>query len=213
MASDLYCSRADVLKRLPMGSIPSPSSVLASSLAGTDVLTADGHGLETDDEVSVRAIEDGTLSAPFVAGTTYYAIRLSHSTFQLAATAGGAAIDITTDGVEMRVIREPSFDDDIEFYSRWADGIIPHLVPLESPIHPIVRGCVADLAAKRVLNGSGQDSATINAAELAAKAILERYGKGIPLRGAAITGPANLAVTATLTTSSDPRGWGSGTLP
>jgi hypothetical protein len=209
MASDLYCARADVGRRLPLGSLPSSSGLLASSVASTDVLTYDGHGLETDDQVTVRAIEGGTLSAPLVAGTVYYAIRLSNSTFRLAATAGGAAIDITSNGVWMLVTREPSYDETIEFYSRWVDGFFPaHLVPFEAPVPALVKGLVADLSAKRLLNIAGQDSAVVAAAELAAKAQLERYvANAIPLRDATATAPSNLAITSTLGSTNDSRGW------
>ena len=124
MAQDLYCSRGDVTARLPPGTVVSPAGILASCLASTDVLTYDGHGLETDDEVTVRAASAGTLSAPLAAGTTYYAIRLSNAAFKLAATAGGAALNITSDGVEMIVAREPKFDDTIEFVSRWAETFL-----------------------------------------------------------------------------------------
>lgn len=212
MATDLYCSRADVTARLPPGTVVSPAGILASCLASTDVLTYDGHGLETDDEVTVRAASAGTLSAPLVAGTVYYAIRLSNAAFKLAASAGGAAINITSDGVEMIVTREPKFDDVIEFVSRWADTFLPaHVVPLTAPIHPLVRGVVADVSAKRILNANGQDSAAVTAAELAGKAILERFAAGMPLRGGTAQTPSNLAITATSVSSgSDPRGWGSG---
>lgn len=213
MASDLYCSRGDVTARLPPGSVVSPAGMVASCLASTDVLTYDGHGLGTDDEVTVRAAEvGGTLSAPLVAGTVYYAIRLSNAEFKLAATAGGAAINLTSNGVEMTVIREPKFDDVIEFCSRLADTSLPaHLVPLTAPIHPLVRGCVADMAAKRVLNANGQNSEAVKATDLEAKAILERFAAGMPLRGGTAQTPTNLAVTATSVSSgSDPRGWGSG---
>lgn len=212
MAENLYCSRGDVTARLPPGAVVSPTGILASCLASSDVLTYDGHGLETDTQVTVRAASAGTLSAPLAEGTTYYAIRLTNATFKLAATAGGAAINITSNGVEMFVTREPNFDDVIEFVSRWAEGFFPaHLVPFTAPIHPLVRGVVADVSAKRILNANGQDSAAVNAAELAGKAILERYAAGMPLRGAAVTAPANLAITATSVSSgSDPRGWGSG---
>lgn len=212
MATDLYCSRADVTARLPPGTVVSPAGMLASCLASTDVLTYDGHGLETDDEVTVRAASAGTLSAPLVAGTVYYAIRLTNSTFKLAASAGGAALNITSDGVEMVVTREPKFDDVIEFVSRWADTFLPaHVVPLTAPIHPLVRGVVADVSAKRILNANGQDSAAVTAAELAGKAILERFAAGMPLRGGTAQTPSNLAITATSVSSgSDPRGWGSG---
>lgn len=197
MASDLYCFRSDVTKRIPPGSISSPAGIVFSSVASTDVITFDGHGLETDAPVTVRAVDGGVLSAPLVADTIYFAIRLSHSKFKLAATAGGAAINLTSDGVSMVVTREPDFDEAIEFVSRWADGILPaHAVPLTAPIHPLVRGVVADVAAKRVQNADGKSSAIVDAAELAGKAILERYGAGIPLRGAPVTEPTNLAVSA-----------------
>jgi len=212
VATDLYCSRGDVTARLPPGTVVSPAGMLASCLASTDVLTYDGHGLETDDEVTVRAASAGTLSAPLVAGTVYYAIRLTNSTFKLAASAGGAALNITSDGVEMIVTREPKFDDVIEFCSRWADTFLPaHAVPLTAPIHPLVRGVVADVSAKRVLNANGQDSAAVTAAELAGKAILERFAAGMPLRGGTAQVPSNLAITATSVSSGgDPRGFGSG---
>ena len=212
MAADLYCSRGDVTARLPPGAVVSPAGILASCLASTDVLTYDGHGLETDDEVTVRAASAGTLSAPLAAGTVYYAIRLSNAEFKLAATAGGSAINITSNGVEMTVIREPKFDDVIEFCSRLADTSLPaHLVPLTAPIPPLVRGCVADMAAKRVLNANGQNSEAVKATDLEAKAILERFAAGMPLRGGTAQTPANLAITATSVSSgADPRGWGSG---
>lgn len=212
MTADLYCTRGDVTARLPPGAVVSPAGMLASCLASTDTLTYDGHGLETDDEVTVRAADGGTLSAPLAAGTVYYAIRLTNATFKLAATAGGAALNITSNGVEMSVTREPKFSETIEFVSRWADTFLPaHVVPLTAPIHPLVRGVVADVSAKRMLNANGQDSAAVNAAELAGKAILERFAGGMPLRGGTAQTPANLAITATSVSSgSDPRGWGSG---
>ena len=89
------------------------------------------------------------------------------------------------------------FDDVIEFYSRWADGLLPaHAVPLAAPIHATVRGVVADCSAKRLLNIDGKSSEVVNQAELAGKAILERYAAGIPLRGATTTVRANLSVNS-----------------
>ncbi len=192
----------------------STSGLVASALASTNAITYDGHGFETDAEVTVRAVEGGTLSAPLVAGTVYYAIRVSNSAFKLAATAGGAEINLTSDAVSVVVVRDPDYDEIIEFYSRWADAFFPaHVVPFTAPVPVIVRGIVADLAAKRLLNIAGQDSAVLATAELAAKAQLERYSaNGIPVRDATATGRANLAVTASLS-SSDPRGWGTITIP
>lgn len=215
MASDLYCSRADVHRWLPAGEITGWSRLSASAKASSDAIELDGHGLETDDEVTVRAVEGSTLPSPLVEGTTYFAIRVSASRFKLAASAGTAAIDLTTDGVEIVVMKEPPYDAVIEAYSRWADTFLPaHAVPLETPLDDkfaLVRMLVAKLSAKALLNLDGKSSEIVNAEELAAKAQLERFAKGLPVRGDTGT-RTNLAVSSTLTTS-DPRGWGSGSLP
>lgn len=214
MAADLYCSRRDVNRWLPAGEITGSSRVAASALATSDAITLDGHGLETDDPVTVRAAEGGSLPSPLVEGTVYYAIRVTNGSFKLATTAGGAAIDLAGDGVDVIVMREPPYDDVIEFYSRWADAFLPaHLVPLQAPIHPTVKGIVAELSAKKLLNLDGKTSEAVNAAEIAAKAMLERFAIGLPLRGAAATARTNLAISSSLASSSDPRGWGSGSLP
>lgn len=214
MTANLYCERSDVTRRLPLGAIASSSGIAAETSTGADTITYDGHGLETGDAVTVRAIANGSLPAPLVDGATYFALRVSNALFQLSTTPGGAAIDLTTVAVSMTVAREPAFEELIEFYSRWADTCLPaHLVPLELPIHPLVKGLVAELAAKRIMNIGGQESAVMTAAEVAAKAQLDRFAAGLPLRGAFITAPSNLAVTGS-NVGSDPRGWGcSGRLP
>lgn len=216
MADDLYCSRGDVNERVP-GGISFEGRLVESSSASTDTITLDGHGFETDTPVYIRAAEGGTLSAPLSESSTYYVRRLTNAKFQLAATTGGAAIDLTTTGESMLVSREPPYDNVIEFVSRWADGFLPaESVPLEAPIHPLVRGVVADVSAKRLSNYDGKSSAVVDAAELAGKAILERYAAGLPLRRAAgvSTTRTNRAVVTTLTDAiPDQRGWGSATLP
>lgn len=214
--SNLYCARADVTKRIPIGSVTSSSGIVAETEVGDNTFTFDGHGLETDDAVSVRAVEGGSLPSPLVEGV-YYAIRVTNSTFSLAATPSGSAIDITSAAVSMVITREPDFDDTIEFYSRWADTCLPaHLVPLDVPLtgqFVFVKGIVADLSAKKILNGVGKESAIVTAAELEAKAQLERFAAGLPLRGTATSTPSNLAITNNVATTGDPRGWGSGSLP
>jgi len=218
MASDLYCSRGDVNRWIPAGAITFEGRLVASSLASTDVLTLDGHGFETDDTVTVRAVEGGTLSAPLAEGTVYYVSRQTNATFKLAASAGGAAINITSNGDQMIVTRDsPPYDDVIEFYSRWVDTFLPALsVPLATPLgaeHALIRGLVAQLSAKALMNLDGKSSEIVKEAELVAKAQIERFVKGLPIRGAAET-RTNLAITSTYSgTDTDPRGWGSGTLP
>ncbi len=211
-----YATRRDVYRYgAPRGSFASEGRLVESSSASTNVLTLEGHGFETDDTVLVRAIEDGTLSAPLVADTVYYVIRLSDSTFSLSATESGSAIDLTTSGVSMFVTIALPFDEILEFYSRFVDAFLPaHLVPLESPYPVTVVALVAELAAKKLQILSGVASVSMTETELAAKAQLERWAKGIPLRDAAATASANRAITSAQSgTDTNSRGWGSGTLP
>lgn len=222
MPANLYCSRADVNRQLPIGLPISPSGIVASCLASTDALTLDGHGLDTGSEVSVRAGEGGTLSSPLAEGTTYYAIRVSNSVFKLATSSAnasaGTAINITTNGVSMIVVREPRYDEQIEKYSRWVDGMMPgHVVPfgVTEDVPAFVREIVAGCVAARLLEDGGQSSELVKERELAGKAMLERYATGLTLRGVTTTASSNRAVRASASTTTtprtaDPRGWGMG---
>jgi hypothetical protein len=64
--------------------------------ATTNVLTSAGHNLHNGDPVTVASTT--TLPGGLSAGTTYYVISVTTDTFQLAATPGGSAIDLTTTG-------------------------------------------------------------------------------------------------------------------
>jgi hypothetical protein len=208
-----YATRADLYDSgLPRGTLGSSSRIVASSSAGNDTLELEDHGFETDDEVLVRAVEGGTLSAPLAEGTTYYAIRLTSSTFKLAASPGDSAINLTSNGVSMLVAKELPFDKVLERVSRLADLRMPHLVPLDSPYPEVVIDVVARIAARRLQASSGTVSDTVNAFEEQAWKELERWAKGVPLRDASATASANLAITSADLTA-DPRGWGSGSLP
>lgn len=194
------------------------AGLASASLADTNEITYAGHGFETDDPVYVRAIEGGALPAPLAPLTTYYVRRLNNDSFELAATAGGVAIDLTTDSFEMVVAREPDFDMWIEFYSRWADSSLQAStqVPLgrenTNPIDAQVRGLVADLVAERMFNVSGQPSTeAMKALEIATVAQLARFAAGLP-RSGGLTKSSNLTVTVAAGTL-DPRGWGSRVLP
>lgn len=214
-----YAVRKDVYRYgLARGTLGAAGRQVDSCLASTDTITLDGHGFETDDELVLRAIEGGTLSAPLVAGTSYYAIRLNDSTFKLAATPTGSAINITTDGDGMNVAIALPFEDVLEFYSRFVDGVLPaHAVPLTAPYPVTIVALVAELAAKRLQILAGHSSASMTEIELSAKAQLERWSAGIPIRDVRITtASTNVTLTDTLATSGDARGWtpmGSGALP
>jgi hypothetical protein len=64
--------------------------------AATDVCTATAHNFSNG--WALQLTSSGTLPAPLVAGTTYYVINATANTFKLAATSGGAAINLTTAG-------------------------------------------------------------------------------------------------------------------
>ncbi len=212
----VYATKRDVYRYgAPRGAFASEGRLVESSIASTDILTLEGHGFETDDQVLVRAIEGGTLSAPLVAGTTYYVIRLTDSTFKLSATETGAAINLTTSGVSMFVTIALPFDEVLEFYSRFVDAFLPpHLVPLTAPYPITVVALVSELAAKKLQILSGVASLSMTETELAAKAQLERWAKG---QAEPAIAPSMLAVTSSLSDSADARGWcgsgGSGTIP
>ncbi len=208
MVADVYATRADLHKYgLPRGLLGNPGRLCASVLAATDTFEIDGS-FETDDALLFRAEAGGVLPAPIVAGVTYYAIRLSDSTFKASATISGSAIDLTTDGESVVVSAALPFDEVLEFYSRFVDGCIPHAVPLAAPYPVIVVAIVAELSAKKLLMFAGQSSQSMTEFELAAKAQLERWYAGAPIRDARASAPTNLAVAEQVL--SDPRGWGSG---
>lgn len=64
--------------------------------AGTDVLSSRYHGLSNGQKLRLRTSD--TLPAGLAAATTYYVRDVTSHTFKLAASAGGAAIDITNAG-------------------------------------------------------------------------------------------------------------------
>lgn len=214
--SDLYCSRADVNRWRTSGDIVGTSRLVAEVSAASNTITLDGHGLETGDEITVRAIQGSTLPLPLDEDATYFAIRLTNSKFQLSEADGGSPIDLTTHGGEMVLMKEPPYDAVIEKWSRWADSFLPaHVVPLgrTEPVHPMVRSFVAQLAANELFNLEGKRSETAESMKLDAVKVFERIGAGLTLRGAPASKPANLAVSSVVSTGKDPRGWGSRYLP
>lgn len=211
--ADAYATRSDVFKYgLPRGAMGNQSRLVEAASVSGDTIELEGHGFETDDALSFRTVEGGTLPSPLAEGTTYYAIRISDSLFKVSASEGGAAVNLTTTGSQFVVLCDLPFDDILEFYSRWVDGIIPHLAPLQDPYPKLVTGIVAMLAAKRLQEISGVLSESMGAAEMQAKAQLERWAKGAVIRDSKATASSNLAISRPVR-ATDGRGWGSGNLP
>lgn len=193
-----YATQGDVyLYGLPRGALGNPGRLVESILASGSIATLFEHGFETGDAITFRATAGGSLSSPLVAGTLYYAIRVTDSTFQVSASPTGGPITLTTDGVSVMVAADLPWTAVLEFYSRWVDHLLPaEAVPLATPYPITIVGLVAQLSAKRLQILSGLTSESMDAAELSAKAQLERFAKGLPVRDRA---PAqvqtNLAVT------------------
>lgn len=212
-----YCAQADVYRWIPPGSIPNPARLISDVATGTEIMTLDGHGFIDDLELIFRADAGGTLPSPLVAGTTYYAIVVTDSTFQVSASAGGAAVNLTTAGTNVLVISELPWADWITRASARMDDTMPsHSVPLDAPYPEIVVHYTAGLVAQMAMHYSGQDSAGVQAALDRAYKDLDRWRKGATIRGTVVPSEANLAISSGVT-STDPRSWipsaGNGYIP
>lgn len=197
-----YCTERDLYSfGVPRGGVPNAGRLTAEPPANatTDAIELDCHGFAADDLLTFRAEAGGSLPSPLVAGTVYYAKPVSESFFQVAATAGGAAIDLTTAGSAVVVTTPLPIDEAIEFASALIDNMLPsHAVPLAEPVPAIVRMTCAELAAAKLGAVSGATSVSLSATADAARKRLEAWAKGIPLRGegASAQTPTNLAVSA-----------------
>ncbi len=100
------CESADVFSVVSSASVPSSGRLCAFALNAGDVFELDCHGYALDDALRFRAEEGGSLPTGITAGTTYYAIPVDESRFQVSATSGGAAVTLTADGDLVVVMRD-----------------------------------------------------------------------------------------------------------
>ena len=203
-----YCAIADVYSWIPRGSVKSSRRLLSSVSASTEVLTLDGHGLATDDAVTFAAEAGGTLPSPLVAGTTYYSIRLSDSTFSVTTAAGGSAINLTTEGENVALVCDAPWDLWIAKSSAIIDEkLLAHVVPLTAPYPQIVVDYTAGMVAECALAWGDIASTGISERMKLVRADFERWvTKGAPIRGAIVPRASNLAVRSSAE-AADPRGW------
>lgn len=195
MASDLYCENEDLFDYgLPVGLVGMQGRILEAVTGSTDLLELDTHGFREGDQVFLRAADGGTLAAGLSADTPYYVLRISEATFKVSLTSGGAAVNITTDGTNMIVSKRLPFEKTIEFFSRWVDCVIPHVVPLDAPYPVIVSGTVAELSAQKLLYLAGQRSESVDALIATCQKRLELWGKTVPIRDARVTASSNEAL-------------------
>lgn len=74
------------------------SKFLFTAVASTDTFFAPGHNFANGEQVACRPKANSALPTGITANSLYYVISVSGASFALATTAGGTAINITTDG-------------------------------------------------------------------------------------------------------------------
>lgn len=203
-----YCDPADVYSYgLPRGAVSNPGRLASSALAADGWIALDVHGFADGETVTLRADAGGYLPTPLSEGVEYFAAEVTDSTFKVAATSGGAAIAWTADGSRVIVIAAVPMVAAIAWASRLIDDMLPaHVVPLEAPYPEIVRMTSAELAAGKLAARSGATSVALASIVDAAHKRLERWGKGVPIRGENTPTRAGLAATAVVPYL-DRQGW------
>jgi len=203
-----YCDFTDLFSfGLPRGALRNPGR-LVSGVASANALDLDVHGLAADDELTFRAGAGGSLPSPLASGTTYYAIPVTESRFQVAASAGGAAVSLTTDGTNVICIIELPESSVRDWATSVVDDMLPAaMVPLTAPYPPIVRATTAEIAAARLLTLAGQAPSQPLATILdGAQKRLARWSKSVPIRGTNAPAAAGLSASAS-TAQRDASGW------
>jgi hypothetical protein len=202
-----YCDESDLYDYgLPRGSLSNPARSVTAD-AAADSFTLDVHGFVDDDEVSFRADPGGSLPTGISAGVAYFAKRLSEYAFQVAATAGGPAIDLTTAGSRVVAYAPINLEAAIQWASRVLDDAMQGstVVPLTLPVPEIIKMTCAELAAGKLMSGRNGSRALSEVVDSATKRAA-KWAK-VRVQGENAKPPAGLAVSATVPYC-DRRGWG-----
>lgn len=202
--AEAYATREDVyLCGLPRGSLSVRPRVVASVDVTTNRLEVTEHGCELDTPITFRVAGDGALAAPLTAAV-YYARPVDDTDdfLEVAATPGGPAVDLTTQGDPMMLVirMRPMLDRLLEVFSRWVDSLlIAHTVPLTAPFPPWVTYTVAVRAAAQAARALGLGTQADKIFDAEEKAIVDalRLAKGSPLRDELATPASNLALGRT----------------
>jgi hypothetical protein len=186
-----YCSVEDVFRfAQTAGALVRRALEVDSVDTTADVLTIGGHGCSKDDPVEFRIQPGGTLAAPLSASTVYYAkpVTDSDDLLQIAATVGGAAINLTTTGAGFDMVPSirPTIHACIRSACRWIDQRIPEaatpLNPDENGLYPdIVRQMAAVLSCEMALVVLGQMSTQVSECADRMRADAKLMLAGLPL--------------------------------
>lgn len=209
-----YCQERDLYSfGLPRGSIPNAGRMVERVDLDENWFELGAHGLSTDDAVRFRTDPGGSLPDPLERGATYYARPVDDGHFQLAdgpstADPPGDVITLATCGECVIMVVPMNAAAAIQFGARVVDEAIPaHAVELVEPYPEIIKITNAELAAWKLGLVQGVKSVTLADAIEAATLRLQKWAKGVPVRGAQKTQtPTNKAVAATRPYD-DARGW------
>jgi hypothetical protein len=202
-----YCNQADCYAFIPPGMTANPGRLIASVSTSSEVLTLDGHGLATDDPITFRLESGGSMPSPLVVGTTYYAIRVNDSQFSVSTAVGGGAVNLSTAGSNLILIRPLPWATWITQASDTVEQSLPqHVTPITGTIPESVKMFTAVLVAQKALAYAGSSSAVLQPQLEWWASMVSKWSKGQPIRGAVVPASANLAITTTAA-SNDPRGW------
>lgn len=214
MTAPSYGTRKGVFgSGVPRGALVRPARLVKSADDVANVLELEGHGLDDGDSLEFTVSGAGALPAPLALLTVYYAklITIGDGTtdenrFQVSATSGGIAIDLTTTGTQpfsMAIPTGPMIDTFLEEFSRWADGkLVNHLVPLEAPYPSWVVRIVELRAAIATATAIGRSMPSLAAREQTAVLDFLTQCK-VPMRDGRATSPANLAIAGSAGSSVD----------
>lgn len=115
-------SRAATLESISTPSTTTKKNLLASSVSiqtAGNTITSAAHGFPNNSRVVFTSTD--TVPAGLTSGTTYYVVSTATNTFQVSATLGGSAIDITDVGTGLHTVTRTrvlstSFDpEDVDF--------------------------------------------------------------------------------------------------
>jgi len=144
MSTPSYAAREDVFGMgVPRGALIRKARLIASVDIGANALELAGHGLKDDDAIQFTADAGGELPTPLALLTPYFAKLIDvggendENRFQVSATLGGSAVDLSDEGTapfRVAVPLGPTIDRYLAQFSRWADRkCIAHKVPFEEP--------------------------------------------------------------------------------
>lgn len=219
-----YATRAQVYRLVPRGAIREASRVVASVDPATDRIELEGHGFEDGDPLQFQIDQGGVLPTPVALLTVYFAKLVdlgsgvkSSGLFQISASSGGAAIDLTTAGSKpFRVFSplEAIVDAALELFSRRCDReCTMHGVPFAAPYPAEVVDAVVVLTAQRLRRRFGLSGYSMLDDE--ETAVMRNFAsfKRNPLRDTTATPATNTAIAESVTGATIEATTSRGTIP